>query len=341
MLERVVSFLKNHGIAEVVLSLGYRTDAFTDAYPDHTVGGVNVSWAVEPQRLDTAGAIRFAAKYAGIDDTFVVLNGDVLTDGDVSALIDFHGKSKAKATIYLSPVEDPSRFGVVPTDDDGKVIAFIEKPPPGEAPTNLINAGIYVIEPAVLDLIPDGRPVSVERETFPILAERGELYATSDGAYWLDTGTPEAYLQAQTDLLEGRRGTVPASGAARSPSDGGSLSDRGAWVLGNPVVAGNVDGDSLVGDQARIEEGASVTASVIGAGCVVESGAQVSRSVLLAGSRVRSDAVVDRSIIGWRADVGPSSKLTDLSIIGDDTVLAEGTQLDAGRVPEGPPNLKQ
>jgi len=352
MLERVLGHLSVHGIDEAVLSLGYRPEAFIRAYPDQIVAGVRVSYAVEPERMDTAGAIRFAAVHAGIDDTFLVLNGDVLTDGDVTALIAFHSRSQAATTIYLSPVEDPSRFGVVPTDEDGRVIEFVEKPPPGTAPTNLINAGIYVMEPEVIDRIPDGRAVSVERETFPALAADGALFAMTDGAYWLDTGTPEAYLCAQSDLLEGRRGFPPATGAVRTgavrtgatpgTTDGstpGATGNPGPWILGSPIIEGLVDKDSLVGDGARIHSGASVVGSVVGAGCVVEDGAQVTRSVLLPGSRIRSGAKVDLSIVGPRAVVGAACGLSELSIIGDDVVLEEGSQLAAGRVPEHAPNL--
>ena len=331
MLERVLGHLATHGTKEAVLSLGYRPEAFTRAYPDGTVAGVSVTYAVEPEPLDTAGAIRFAARHAGIDETFVVVNGDVLTDGDVSALIAFHARASASATIYLSPVDDPSRFGVVATDQNGRVLAFVEKPPPDEAPTNLINAGIYVIEPEVIDRIPEGRRVSVERETFPALAADGVLFALADDAYWLDTGTPEAYLRAQTDLLDGTRGDPPTAGARRSAI--------GAWELGNPSVAGSVDRRSVVGDAARVEEGATVTGSVVGAGCVVESGATVTGSVLLPGSRVEQKATVASSILGHRAVIGSAGHVSSFSIIGDDLVVEAGSQLVGARLPEVSPIL--
>jgi mannose-1-phosphate guanylyltransferase len=330
MLERVLGHLASHGIDEAVLSLGYRPEAFIDQYPDGTAAGVTLSYAVEPELLDTAGAIGFAARHAGIQETFVVVNGDVLTDGDLTALLAFHSTNGAKATIYLSPVEDPSRFGVVPTDDDGRVIAFVEKPPRDEAPTNLINAGIYVIEPEVLDRIPGDRRVSVERETFPSLAAEGALFAMTDGAYWIDTGTPLAYLQAQSDLLSGRRESPPALGAIRSAGSPGSAG--GAWQLGNPEITGDVDSESLVGDGAQVLAGAEVTRSVVGAGAVVEGGAKVSYSVLFPGARVREGAVVDSSIVGKRAVVGSGSSISELSIIDDDVVIAEGEQIVTGRI---------
>jgi mannose-1-phosphate guanylyltransferase len=327
MIERVLGYLAAHGIEEAVLSLGYRPEAFSRQYPDQVAAGVKLRYAVEPEPLDTAGAIRFAARAAGIEETFIVLNGDILTDADLGALIAFHGRSKASGTIYLSPVEDPSRFGVVPTDPDGKVIAFVEKPPVGEAPTNLINAGIYVLEPEVLDLIADGRRVSVERETFPALAADGLLYARADEAYWLDTGTPEAYLRAQSDLLSGIRGEPPAAGARRE--------SNGPWLLGTPTVNGTADARSFIGDGAIIESGAVVAGSVVGAGCIVESGANVTGSVLLARSRVSAGARVEFSIIGPGARVGRQVNLSGMSIVGDDAVVADGTVASAARLPSG------
>ena len=156
ILEHVVTTLRAGGIDDVVLSLGFRPDAFTDAYPDGTCAGVPLHYAVEPEPLDTAGAIAFAAREAGIDETFVVVNGDVLTDLDVSRLVQVHREHGAEGTIHLTPVDDPSAFGVVEPDEDGRVLRFVEKPPPGTAPTNLINAGTYVLEPSVLARIPVG-----------------------------------------------------------------------------------------------------------------------------------------------------------------------------------------
>jgi mannose-1-phosphate guanylyltransferase len=324
MIERVLGYLSSHGIDEAVLSLGYRPEVFMRCYPDKTAAGVRLCYAVEPEPLDTAGAIRFAAVEAGIDETFVVLNGDVLTDADLSALIEFHIGSGAAGTLYLSPVEDPSRFGVVPTDGDGRVVAFVEKPPPGEAPTNLINAGIYVLDPSVVDRIPDGRRVSVERETFPALASEGLLFAKPDDAYWLDTGTPAAYLAANLDLLSGARGVVPAPGARRGT--------HGGWELGTCSVKGSVDPMSLIGDGATVLSGAIVSRSVVGAGSIVESGATVSGSVLLPGSRVGPDVVVESSILGCGASVGRASRLTEKSIVGDGYVVADSTVAAGARL---------
>ncbi|MFV1992112.1 MAG: NDP-sugar synthase, partial [Acidimicrobiales bacterium] len=200
MIERVVQHLALHGVDEVILSLGYRPDAFEKAYPDGLCVGMKVSFVVEDEPLGTAGAIRFAAVRANIDDTFLVLNGDVLTDLDITSLVAYHRDRLAEGTLNLTRVDDPSRFGVVDTDENGRVLQFVEKPPPEEAPTHYINAGTYVLEPSVLDVIPAGRAVSIERETFPYLVDSGGLFANQSDAYWIDTGTPETLLQANFDM---------------------------------------------------------------------------------------------------------------------------------------------
>jgi mannose-1-phosphate guanylyltransferase len=330
MVERVLGHLASHGIDEAVLSLGYRPDAFSDAYPDGVIAGVRSTYAVEPTPLDTAGAIRFAATFGGIDDTFVVLNGDVLTDFDISELVSFHRRHGAEGTIALTPVDDPSSFGVVPTDDDGRVTAFIEKPPRDEAPTNLINAGIYILEPSVLGrIVPDVR-VSIERETFPAMVADGTLFAMGSDAYWLDTGTPDAYLRAHRDLLNGRRSGPPAPDATERPELG-----PGVWVIGQADASvGSVE-RSLLGCGASVAPTAHVTGSVVGAGAQVEDGATVTDSVLLPGARVAARASVDGSIVGPGATVGQRCTVSGISVIGAGAVIASGTSLDGERYPSG------
>lgn len=330
MIERVLGHLASHGIDEAVLSLGYRPDAFSDAYPNGVIAGVRSTYAVEPSPLDTAGAIRFAAGFGGIEDTFVVLNGDVLTDFDISGLVAFHRQHGAEGTIGLTPVDDPSSFGVVPTDPDGKVTAFIEKPPRDEAPTNFINAGIYVVEPSVLGRIAADVRVSIERETFPAMVAAGTLYAQGSDAYWLDTGTPDAYLRAHRDLLSGRRAGTPAPGAVPDAELG-----AGVWVIGDVVASPGSVLRSLLGQGATVAPGASVTDSVVGAGATVEEGASVTESVLLPGARVAARARVDHSIVGPGAIVGQRCVVTGMSVIGTGAVIASGTTLDGQRYPSG------
>ena len=295
MIEWVIGHLVEQGISDVVLSMGYRPDAFREAYPDAHCAGAKVQYAVEPELLDTAGAIRFAATEAGIDETFVVVNGDVLTELDIRSLATAHAERQAEATISLTPVDDPSRFGVVPTDESGRVTAFIEKPRLEDAPTNLINAGTYVLEPTVLDRIPSGRRVSIERETFPQLVEAGTLFAVSSEAYWLDTGTAAAYVQANID---------------------------------------RIPDDVLVAPSASVASGATVTTAVIGDGCCVEDGAVVDRAVLLPGARVASGATVRRSVVGWGASVGAGADIDDYTLIGRGGEVPSGATLSGARVPE-------
>lgn len=330
MIERVIGHLADHGIDDAVLSLGYRPDAFINAYPDGIIAGVRLTYAVEPTPLDTAGAIAFAARHAGIGETFVVVNGDVLTDSDLAGLVAFHRDRGAEATISLTPVEDPSAFGVVPTDDRGRVEAFIEKPPRDEATTNLINAGSYVFEPSVLDRIPGERRVSVERETFPALVAEGTLYALGSDAYWLDTGTPDAYLRAHQDLLLGRRSGPPAPGAELDENLG-----PGVWRIGSADADGSTLSRSLLGAGCTVASGACVEESVVGAGAVVEEGTTVTGSVLLPGARIASKATVERSVVGPDAIVGQRCVIHGVSVIGGGAVTASGTVIDGERVPAG------
>lgn len=327
MIERVLGQLSLFGVDDAVLSLGYLPDAFMKAYPDGVSAGVALSYAVEPTPLDTAGAIRFAARHLEIDDTFVVANGDVLTDMDLGALLAFHRARGAQASVSLHAVADPSAFGVVPTDDEGRVVAFVEKPPRGEAPTNLINAGTYVLEPSVLDRIPDGRRVSIERETFPAMVADGTLYALCDPAYWLDTGTPEAYLAAHWDLLEGRRPGPPVPGAMES--------EGGVWFLGHPEIerGAEVRGPALLGDGALVRRGAAVQGAVLGHDCTVGPGAQVVRSVLLPGATVESGARVAGSIVGPKALLGEGCDVRPLSVLAGGVVVGPGAVVVGERVP--------
>jgi mannose-1-phosphate guanylyltransferase len=274
MIERVVEGLAAHGIDEVVLSLGYRPDAFLHAYPDGKCAGVKLHYAVEPEPLDTAGAIAFAALHARVHETLVVVNGDVLTGLDVTALVRFHQDHGAEATIALTPVEDPSRFGVVPTDADGRVVAFIEKPARDEAPTNLINAGTYILEASVLGRIPSGRKVSIERETFPAMVADRRLYALASDADWVDAGTPATYLEANLRY------------AATPPE---------SCVIG----AGARVERSVVGDGVQIAEGASIVGSLLFDGAAVGPGANVSSSIVGSRARIGSGAgLSELTIVG-------------------------------------------
>ncbi len=300
MIEHVVDHLARYGIEEAVLSMGYRPDAFTEAWPDGLCRGVKLHYAVEPEPLDTAGAIRFAARDAGIAERFLVVNGDVLTDLDIAELISFHDARGAEGTIALHRVVDPSAFGVVPTDDAGRVLAFVEKPPAGEAPTDLINAGTYVLEVAALDRIPDGRKVSIERETFPAMVQDKALFALAAEAYWIDAGTPTQYLRAQIDLLDGLRGAHPEGISA----------------------------------SACVSPDATVERSVVGSGAVIGSAAVVRSSIVMPGAFVGEGATLTEAIIGANARVEAGAILDGFTVLGDGVQTEAGERLHGVRRPQ-------
>lgn len=326
MIERVLGHLAAHGVSEAVLSLGYLHDAFSALCPDGRMAGVTLTWAVEPEPLDTGGAVGFAARAAGIDDTFLVVNGDVLTDLDISAMVAFHHQRGAEGTISLAVVPDPTAFGLVDTDEaDGHVVRFVEKPKSLVPGPGRVSAGTYVFEISVLDRIPDGARMSIEREVFPALVEKQTLYGFESSDYWTDTGTPAQYLQAQLDLLDGRRPGPPAPPAV---SRGGSV-----WTIGEAVIDGEVRGPALVGPAAYVARGAVVDGSVIGAGARVHAGALVHRSVLLPGATVRAGAVVSGSVVGERAVVGEQAHVSELCVVGAGAEVPSGHRLEGARVP--------
>jgi mannose-1-phosphate guanylyltransferase len=292
IIEHVVHSLAVGGVTEVVLALGFRPDAFRDAYPDGTCAGVPLRYAVEPEPLDTGGAIAFAARAAGIDETFVVVNGDVLTDLDVLALVERHRQWGGEATLHLTPVDDPSSFGVVATDEDGRVQRFVEKPSRESAPSRMINAGTYVVEPAMLERVAVDARVSVERVVFPAVASEGRLFAWCTEDYWIDTGRPELYRQANLDAVNGGRAVHETALAADARVDG----DVDSSVLGVRVV---------------VQAGAQVRGSVLLAGCEVGEGATVTDSILGPGSRVGAGAVLDDVVLGRGAVVDAGERLSN------------------------------
>ena len=299
------------GITHVVLATSYRAEMFTEAFGDGAQFGLSIDYEYESVPLGTGGGIRNAAARlrGGPDDPIVVLNGDILSGHDLPAQVDLHRKTEAAVTLHLVPVEDPSRYGSVPTDERARVTAFLEKMP--NPVTNQINAGCYVFRRAVIDQIPVGQVISVERDTFPSLIEAGAVVmGYAEAAYWLDVGTPEAFVQGSCDLV---LGTLP-SPALPGPT-GESL------VLGDARVAANarLTCGTTIGKRAVVETGALVEGSVvfdgatIGAGAVVRNsivghGATIAGTTTMGGATVRA-AEIDGVIIGDGAYVGPGNEL--------------------------------
>lgn len=308
-------------MTDVVLSLGYRADRFLQHFPNSAHAGVRLSYAVEPEPLGTAGGIRFAAGDA--NERVIVCNGDILTDMDLGELLAFHEFHRADATIALTQVEDPSAFGVVPTRDDGQVIAFVEKPPAGQAPTDWINAGTYILEARVLEMIPERLHVSIEREIFPRLLENpdGRLFASHSSAYWLDMGTPEQYLQAHRDLLVGAaHGLEPFAG-------------RRLWTDGARIdPSARVCEPSVIGSGTSIGPGSEVSGSVIGTTCVIGEGAVIENSVVMNDAVIEPRARVSDSIVGEHGHIGAGALVSDRSIVGPSASVAAQTSLSGVKV---------
>ena len=331
-LDRQLEWLASHGVDDVVLSRGYIPDAFEAHFAAHPTPlvrsgtePVSLRFAVEDEPLGTAGAIRFAAD--GIDERVIVCNGDILTTLDLGALVRFHEERGAEATIHLTHVDDPSAFGVVPTRPDGEVVAFVEKPAPGKAPTHWINAGTYVLEPSVLERIPPRLTVSVERETFPrMLEEPRRLYAVQSDEYWIDIGAPEQYLRAHADLLDGALGREPVMGARETAP--------GVWAQGDVDVdpGATLTAPVLLGAGVVVGPGARVHASSLGDGARVDAGARVLRSVLHPGAHVLADAEVADSVIGADAIVEAGARVGARSLVGAGATVPEHARVAGGRV---------
>jgi mannose-1-phosphate guanylyltransferase len=296
LIERLIGQLERGGVDDVTLALGFLPEPFVEAFPDGHCGGVRLRYAIEPEPLDTAGAIRFAAEHAGIGETFVVANGDVLTDLSIADLVAAHRGAGAEATIHLIGVDDPSAFGVVERDSGGWIVRFVEKPPPGTAPSNLINAGTYVLEPSVLARIPLGERTSVERETFPAVAGDGRFFSLATDDYWIDAGRPDLYRRANLDLVNGRRAEVCA-----------------------PIAPA-----------AQVAAGVRVADSVVGA-ATVDEGAVVTGSVVLPGASIGASAIVEDSIVAGTIGAGAVVVRT---VVGAEAKIPDGEQLHDARVPE-------
>jgi mannose-1-phosphate guanylyltransferase len=288
----MIEWLGTYGVTEAVLACGFLPDQLREALGDGEHAGVALTYVVEPDRRGTAGAIRFAADEIGerLDDRFLALNGDVLTDLDLRALLRAHEMRGARATLGLYGVEDSAAYGLVACDAAGTVTDFTEKT--GESVPGEISAGAYVLERSVLDLIPPGREVSIEREVFPQLIGEG-LCATPLAGYWMDIGVPERYLQATWDILEGEvesavRPTAPGLliAADSEVSEAARIGPRAVVAPGSTVDAGAVVEGSVLLDGVAVGEDARVTDSVLGPGATVEPGAVVEGRILAAGERV-------------------------------------------------------
>lgn len=294
------------GVEHIVLATSYLAEVFEPYFGDGSSLGLHIEYVTESEPLGTGGAIRNVAKRltSDPDEPVLIFNGDILTGLDIRELVTSHADSGADVSLHLTRVDDPRAFGLVPTDDTGRVTAFLEKPQtPEEIVTDQINAGAYIFRRSVIDTIPAGRPVSVERETFPgLLADGAHLQGMVDSTYWLDLGTPQAFIRGSADLVLGR---------APSPAVPGRCGDR--LVLPTATVApdAKLSGGTVIGADAVIGAGARIDGSTVLAGAVVEPGAVITDSLVGAGARIGSRTVLAGAVVGDGAKVGADNELRD------------------------------
>ncbi|MGI8909430.1 MAG: sugar phosphate nucleotidyltransferase [Rubrobacteraceae bacterium] len=316
----MIDFLRAGGVDGVVLSMGYLPDPIQDYFASREdLKDFPINYAVEDRPLGTAGGIKNAERYLD-GGPLVVVNGDVLTGTDLSAAIELHESSDSLATIMLTSVEDPTAYGLVEVDHDMLVRRFLEKPAADEVTTNLVNAGIYVLEPEVLCRIPEGREVSIEREIFPELQARGKLRAHVSSSYWRDIGTPRSYLSASHDVLSGAVG-APREEFDYLDVDSSTECGKNVKILPPVSVAAGCE----IGHLATIGGRSS-----LGRGCRVGARAVVEGSILLDGAEIEPGAVVRGSIVGPGARVGQNAIVRGLSVLGAGCVVGESNVLDQG-----------
>ncbi|UCG10225.1 MAG: NDP-sugar synthase [Dehalococcoidia bacterium] len=301
-LELVFRYLSQHGIRDIILAQSRRLP-IAGYFDDGSQFGIRIDYTNEDAPLDTAGAVKNAEKY--LNEAFLVLNGDVLTDVDISAMVSFHRQKRAKVTIALTPVDDPTSYGLVETDDENRITRFLEKPRPDQITTNLINAGIYVIEADVLARIPLQTSFSFERELFPqLLAQDEPIYAYPSAGYWIDIGTPQKYLQLNQDLLAGK------------------ASSRNYGFIPNI--------DVLLGDKTSLNPKAQIKGpAVIGSGCTIEEDALIEQSVIWQQVKIGRRAKVKNSIVANHCQLGDDCVIQD-AVLGDNVTVTRGARLAPG-----------
>jgi mannose-1-phosphate guanylyltransferase len=303
-LEHMLKYMKSHNIDDVVLALCYMPDHIRDYFGDGSAYGVKLTYVVESSPLGTAGAVKNVAQH--LDDTFFVFNGDVFTNMDLTTMLETHRKKSAKATIALTSVDNPTMYGIVETDANGRVKRFVEKPKREAVTTNMINAGTYILDPDLLHYIPASQSYMFETGLFPLLLERGDpFYSFKSHGYWIDIGTPPKYMKVNSDLLTSEIATdFPGSEYAKN-----------VWVEEGCNIHPNaqIDGPAVIGRNCIIEAQAHIKGpSVIGPGCSIGAG-----------------SLIEKSIVWHNVSIGKSAKLRNC-IVSDAVLIGEGCDIEAG-----------
>jgi len=320
-LERTLGRLREAGVDDVILAAGYLPKAIEDHLGDGSRVGMRITYVVETSPLGTAGALKNVEHH--LTGAFFVLNGDVLTSLDLRAMIAFHKEKGGLGVLHAIRVDDPSAFGCIVRDGGGRIARFVEKPPRNAAPTDEINAGTYLLDRAVLDRIPAGRSVSIERETFPeMLAAGAALYAYVTGDYWLDVGRPQQYLQAHDDVFDRKLPLAPSGDRAASAR--GTL-----WLVGSTNVPSNVRSPAFVGNGAHLDPSAVVGPyAVLGDRCEVGAGAVVRDAVLWEDVWIGANAHVSDAVLASGVRVGSGAVVASGAVIGHGAVIAPNTILE-------------
>jgi mannose-1-phosphate guanylyltransferase len=327
-LEYVIRRLSRHNVREIVLAISYLAQPIEDYFGDGSQLGVSLSYNIEETALGTAGAVKNAENY--LDKTFFVLNGDIFTDLDLTAMMDFHRQRQAQATIALTPVDDPTSYGLVESDARGRINRFLEKPSREQVTTNMINAGTYILEPAVLSFIPPQTNFSFERGVFPSLLERERpIYAFPSSGYWMDIGTPGKYHQLNQDLLSGKSNQF-----SLNPATGVLIGEQSkihpTAVITGPAVIGShcsigrnarLTGPLVIGTGSNIAEGSVVEGSIIWNDVAIGNRARVSHSIIANSCRIGAGSIIKDSVIADRVTVAESYRLATGSQILPGTVL--------------------
>ena len=319
-LAHMLDWLSRHGVDRAIISCGFKADALIERLGTGVVHGVELTYVQEPEPRGTAGALKFAEEY--LDERFLMLNGDVLTDLDLSAQLAAHAATPgATGTLGLVPVADPSAFGLVRTAEDGTVVGFVEKPKPEEIDTDLISAGAYVLERSVLDLIPAGENVSIERAVFPLMVGNGLYGFAHRSAYFMDLGTPERYLDGSRHILDG---SIRTAWHDLCDADG-------SMIHAEAEVEGTVIAPSHVGPGAKVAAGAVVGPyAVLGAGVQLGAGSILTDAVALPGAEIGERVRIERGVIGHDARVGDGASVSGDAIIGPGAELGAEMTLSNG-----------
>ena len=314
----MLAWLREHGVDDVVMSCGHLASGVRNVLGDGSAFGVRLRYVEEPRPLGTGGAVKYAESL--LDERFLMLNGDVLTDIDLTAQLAQHERTGAIATLGLVPVEDPSAYGLVRTSADGTVKAFVEKPSSDQIDTNRINAGAYVLERSALDGLTPGEPASIERDVFPELVGRG-LYGYSAEGYWLDIGTPERYLVGTFDLLEG---TVHSPVAER-------MGDNFLSIDPSVENAGRIIPSALVEAGCRIGPGARIGGRVVlESGVHVGADTTIERAVVLQGAEIGAGCTLQGCIVGGGVRIGDGCTIEGMAVLGEGVTLGMGNHVAHG-----------